>query len=88
MKDIDPEILEIADIILDYGIPSFHYYNVALTGINFDTFEVQRFGVAYDLIRDCLKRHFDVDLPEDPGRQINPLGHTNEFGLEDLNAAT
>jgi len=38
-----------------------------------------RIGSCYELIADVLKRHFDVDLPADPGRKVNPSGHLNEF---------
>jgi hypothetical protein len=42
---------------------------------------VHRFGAYYDLIADILKRHFNMDLPPDPGRVANPNGHVNEFIL-------
>jgi len=82
VEDIDPEIIEVADVIFDYGKPRWHYYGLALTMINFDTMQVLRYGACYDLISDALKRHFDFDLPADPGRAISPAGHS-EHALKD-----
>lgn len=40
-----------------------------------DVPDVVRFGVGYDVIRDHLKRFWDLDLPEDPGKAALPSGH-------------
>jgi tRNA A37 threonylcarbamoyladenosine synthetase subunit TsaC/SUA5/YrdC len=82
VADIEPELLEIADIVLDYGIPEYHQYKAAASLINFDTLEVVRFGACYELIADVLHRHFGLILPSDPGRDNNPTGHLNEFALQ------
>ena len=81
IADIEPEVLAIADLVLDYGLCRFHSYLVAATQINFNTMEVLRMGACYDLIADVLKRHFDVDLPPDPGRAANRSGLIDEFAL-------
>ena len=48
--------------------------------------EVLRFGACYELIADILKRHFDWELPPDPGRDANPSGHLQEFALVGVDA--
>lgn len=81
IADIDPALLGIADLVLDYGLPEYHLYRAALTIIDFDTRAVVRFGACYELIGDVLERHFDWKLPADPGRAVNPSGHVDEFAL-------
>lgn len=83
IADIEPELIDVADIVLDYGIPEYHHYRAAATLINFETLEVVRFGACYDLIADVLGRHFGLLLPSDPGRDSNPTGHVNEFALKE-----
>jgi len=43
--------------------------------------EVLRIGVCYDVIASALKRHFQVDMPADPGLESLPSGHLQEFAL-------
>lgn len=83
VEDIEPEILAIADIVLDYGLRPYHAYKVASTQINFETMEVLRFGACYELVADVLKRRFGWEIPPDPGREISPHGHVNEFALKE-----
>lgn len=84
VEDIQPELRAIADIMIDYGLCRYHTYRRAGTLINFATMEVVRFGVCYELISGILKRWFDVDLPKDPGVDVLPSGHVNEFALKNL----
>ncbi|HXZ09557.1 MAG TPA: Sua5/YciO/YrdC/YwlC family protein [Paraburkholderia sp.] len=81
LEDIQPELRAIADIEIDYGLRKYHWYGRSSTMINFETMQVVRIGACYDQICDILKRHYDIDLPEDPGLAANPNGHTNEFAL-------
>jgi len=81
IADIEPEILAAADIVLDYGLPCWRFYNAALTMIDFRTMDVIRFGACYDLIADTVERHFGLKLPADPGRASNPSGHRDGFAL-------
>lgn len=81
VDDIQQEILQIADITIDYGLRRYHMYERAGTLINFDTLQVIRMGACYELISGVLKRWFDVDLPPDPGVKALPSGHLNEFAL-------
>jgi len=86
IEDIPVELRMIADITIDHGLRRGHVYRRAGTVINFSTMEVVRIGAYYELISDVLKRYFAVDLPPDPGLDVLPSGHLNEFALKDLNA--
>jgi tRNA A37 threonylcarbamoyladenosine synthetase subunit TsaC/SUA5/YrdC len=81
LEDVEPEIIAAADLVLDYGLCRYHAFVTTSTQINFETMEVLRFGAYYDLIADILKRHFNWELPADPGRRVNPSGHLQEFAL-------
>jgi tRNA A37 threonylcarbamoyladenosine synthetase subunit TsaC/SUA5/YrdC len=83
-EDIQPELRDIADIILDYGLRKYHLYKRSATILNFSRgVEVMRIGACYELIADVLKRYFDIDVPADPGRDALPSGHLQEFALRD-----
>ncbi|MFJ9370002.1 hypothetical protein ACIRRA_37070 [Nocardia sp. NPDC101769] len=56
-------------------------YRRSITGIDFLHLRVLRIGNRYELIRDVLRRHFDVNLPADPGYDALPSGHLAEFEL-------
>jgi len=84
VEDVQPELREIADITIDYGLRRYHVYRRAGTLINFSTLEVIRIGACYELIAGVLKRWFDVDLPADPGVDALPSGHLNEFALKNV----
>lgn len=83
VEDIQPELLAIADVVVDYGLRKYHLYQRSATILAFDAGNVTcvRIGSCYELISDVLKRHFDVDLPPDPGRDVNPSGHLQEFAF-------
>ena len=81
VEDIEPEIIAAADLVLDYGLCRYHQYGLTATQINFETMEVLRVGACYELISDVLKRHFNWELPPDPGRIASPSGHFQEFAL-------
>lgn len=61
--DIEPEVLDAADIVIDHGLMRWASYGKSSTMINFADFSVVRAGSCYDLIADVLARHFDVTLP-------------------------
>ncbi|OWT54796.1 Sua5/YciO/YrdC/YwlC family protein [Candidimonas nitroreducens] len=84
LEDVQPEIRAIADIELNYGLRPCHLYQRSSTIINFEDMTVVRMGSCYELIADALKRHFNVDLPVDQGRDVNPSGHLQEFRLRDF----
>lgn len=69
VEDIEPEIIAIADIVIDHGLQPFHPYRASSTLINVETLEVTRFGSCYADIAYILKRHFRVDLPSPPANE-------------------
>jgi len=78
VQDIQPELREIADVVIDYGLRKYHTYRRSATLIDFSTMDVIRIGSCYDLIADVLLRHFQVELPPDPGLEALPSGHLRE----------
>jgi len=81
VDDIQAEIKAIADVIINYGLRKYHSYNRSATIIRFPEVEVVRIGSCYELLSDVISRHFRIDLPADPGREVNPSGHLQEFAL-------
>jgi tRNA A37 threonylcarbamoyladenosine synthetase subunit TsaC/SUA5/YrdC len=63
VEDSEPEIIAIADIVIDHGLQPFHPYHASSTLLNVETLEVTRFGSCYADIAYILKRHFHIDLP-------------------------
>ncbi|PPR79345.1 MAG: hypothetical protein CFH01_00470 [Alphaproteobacteria bacterium MarineAlpha2_Bin1] len=63
IEDMQPEILEIADIIIDYGLMKYNLYGQSSTLLNVETLEVFRVGVCYENIADILHKHFAIKLP-------------------------
>ena len=78
IEDIQPQILESADLVVDYGLAKYHLYRVSSTMINFDSMQVIRIGCCYELISDILQRYFDFECPPDPGIEALPHGHLQE----------
>jgi tRNA A37 threonylcarbamoyladenosine synthetase subunit TsaC/SUA5/YrdC len=69
VQDIPPSLLELADVVIDYGLRKYHPYRRSATLIDFRSMRVVRIGSCYELIADALARHFGVQLPADPGAQ-------------------
>jgi tRNA A37 threonylcarbamoyladenosine synthetase subunit TsaC/SUA5/YrdC len=67
VEDIEPEIIAIADVVIDHGLQPFHFYRASSTLLNVETLEVIRFGSCYTDIAYILKRHFHAELPSFPG---------------------
>lgn len=84
LEDVQSEVRAIADIQINYGLRRYHTYGRSSTIINFTDMSVIRMGSCYELICDVLKRHFNVDLPADPGKERNASGHLQEFALGDF----
>ena len=76
--DVQEPIRAVADVVVDYGLQKFHRYRRSSTMIDFRTMEVVRIGSCYEVIADVLARHFDVELPPDPGLEALPSGHLRE----------
>jgi tRNA A37 threonylcarbamoyladenosine synthetase subunit TsaC/SUA5/YrdC len=66
VEDIEPEILEAADLVIDYGLMRWACYAFSSTMIDVRDFSVVRYGACFDLIQDILRRHFDIDLADRP----------------------
>lgn len=63
LQDVDPEVRNIADIEVDYGLSRYaNARGISSTIINLMTFEVHRHGVCFDQIADVLKRYFAIEL--------------------------
>ena len=63
IEDMQSEILEIADIVIDYGLMKYNLYGQSSTLLNVETLEVFREGVCYENIGHILKKHFSITLP-------------------------
>lgn len=64
--DIEPEIVQTADIVLDYGLMRWNRYGRSSTMIDVGDMTVIRYGSCFDLIDDLLRRHFGIELPPEP----------------------
>ncbi|KAJ5783270.1 hypothetical protein N7457_005044 [Penicillium paradoxum] len=67
VEDIEPEILQVADIVIDYGRQKFHSPRAASTMIDFRTIKILRYGACYDVVQDALWRFYGIKVPDDPG---------------------
>lgn len=76
VEEIEPEIIGIADIVIDHGLRKYHLYRASSTLLDLETFDVVRYGSCFELIADVLSRHFDIRLPPPPPGHIgNLIGH-------------
>lgn len=78
VEDIEPEILNAADLVINYGKMKYNSPRTSSTMINFKDVSLLRFGACYDVIKDALKRFYDVEFPEDPGKDVLFSGHALE----------
>ncbi|MGY9019615.1 MAG: Sua5/YciO/YrdC/YwlC family protein [Alphaproteobacteria bacterium] len=67
-QDIEPQVLNAADIVIDYGLMRWANYGRSSTMVNVHDFSVVRYGSCLDLINDVLQRHYDFKLPPEPER--------------------
>ena len=73
VEDVEPELLEIADIVIDHGLRLYHLYRASSTLLNLETFEVVRYGACFELIADVLGRRFGISLPPPPPGHLRNL---------------
>ncbi|GKZ17220.1 hypothetical protein AbraIFM66951_009047 [Aspergillus brasiliensis] len=66
VEDIEEEILEVADLIVDYGLQRYHIYGRASIMVDFGEMKVLRMGSCYEIFRERMYRFWGVELPEDP----------------------
>lgn len=78
VEDIEPEIQAAADIIINYGKMKYNSPRTSSTMINFRNVELLRFGACYDVIKDAFKRWYDIEFPDDPGKDTLFSGHAIE----------
>ncbi|KAJ5953730.1 hypothetical protein N7501_008009 [Penicillium viridicatum] len=76
VEDIEPEILEVADIVIDYGRQKFHHPRASSTMIDFRTMKVVRYGACYNVVQDALWRFYGIKVPDDSGTSIISSGQT------------
>lgn len=62
VEDIAPEIIAIADVVIDHGLQRYHPYAASSTLLNVETLEVVRRGSCFEDIAYVLRRHFGVTL--------------------------
>jgi tRNA A37 threonylcarbamoyladenosine synthetase subunit TsaC/SUA5/YrdC len=72
VEDIEPDIRQIADVIVDYGLRKYHHYAASSTLLDIVSMKVVRVGSCYELISDVLQRFFKIELPPAPPRN-NPV---------------
>lgn len=62
VEDIEPEVIAVADLVVDYGLMRWACYGKSSTMLDLRDFRVVRKGACYDLIEDLLRRHFSIRL--------------------------
>lgn len=62
VEDIEREVLDVADIVVDYGLMRWVCYGTSSTMLDLRDFRVVRKGACFDLIEDLLARHFGIHL--------------------------
>lgn len=67
VEDIEPDILDVADIVIDHGLRKYHPYKASSTLIDIETLQPVRVGSCYELIADVLMRSFGIELPPATG---------------------
>jgi tRNA A37 threonylcarbamoyladenosine synthetase subunit TsaC/SUA5/YrdC len=62
VEGIQPEILGIADLVIDHGLQRYHPYAASSTLLDVETLQVVRHGSCFPDIAYILKRHFGIAL--------------------------
>ncbi|KGO74894.1 hypothetical protein PITC_043950 [Penicillium italicum] len=65
VEDIEPEILEAADIVIDYGRQKFRHPRASSTMIDFGAMKVVRYGACCDVVQDALSRFYGIKVSDD-----------------------
>lgn len=78
VEDIEPEILDAADIVINYGKMKYNSPRTSSTMIDFKSVRLLRYGACYDVIKDAFKRFYGIDMPDDPGKDALFSGHAIE----------
>jgi hypothetical protein len=65
VADIEPEIIEAADIVVDYGLCQYHNTEGrSSTIIDFRDYRVVRKGVCFEVIAQVMREGFEVSVRE------------------------
>lgn len=75
VEDIEPEILAAADIVINYGKMKYSTPRTSSSMFDFKNLRLIRYGACYDVIQDALRRYYDIQLPDDPGKETLFSGH-------------
>ena len=67
VEDIEQEVIDAADLVIDYGLMRWANYKKSSTMINVHDFSIVRYGSCFDLISDIMKRHYDITLAPEAG---------------------
>lgn len=62
-EDIEPEILALADVVIDYGLRKYFPWQASSTLLDIGTMTVVRHGSCFESIADVLQRQFGITLP-------------------------
>ncbi|MDE2198019.1 MAG: Sua5/YciO/YrdC/YwlC family protein [Rhodospirillales bacterium] len=62
VEEIQPDILAIADIVIDHGLQRYHPYAASSTLLDVETLRVVRHGSCFEDIAYVLHRHFGIEL--------------------------
>jgi tRNA A37 threonylcarbamoyladenosine synthetase subunit TsaC/SUA5/YrdC len=68
VQDIEQDVLDVADIIIDYGLQRYHIYGQASTSMDFENMRVIRKGSCYELLQERMNKFWGVDLEKDETR--------------------
>lgn len=83
VEDIEPEITSAADIIIDYGKMKYSYPRTSSSMYDFKHHRLLRYGACYNVMQDAFRRWYDIDLPDDPGKEAlfsgNVLEEQNKY---------
>ncbi|CAK7207281.1 hypothetical protein SEUCBS139899_010091 [Sporothrix eucalyptigena] len=67
IETMDPEILEAADVIVDYGLQRYHVYGGRASSIiDFANLKPVRMGSSYELIQERMLKFWGIEMPSDP----------------------
>ncbi|RLM01579.1 hypothetical protein CFD26_108908 [Aspergillus turcosus] len=71
VKDVKKEIINAADIIIDYSRRVYNTPRTLLTIYNFQNIQLLQVGACYNVIQDAFKQFYGIKLPDDPGIDIS-----------------
>ena len=64
VEDIEPSVLEHADLVVDYGLQKWHTYGCGAVNFDVENMKVTRAGAGWEVFKDRAKRWFPRLLEE------------------------